>query len=279
MKTRSERRCGPEYRLSIGRIVLETGEIGRTAQPRPELSLIMDIGDIGVMFGDLVAFARNIRVQIRTRSLSSQHEIQAVLDHKVQALAKALASFHPAKEDRLKASKLNADFVACKKDCAQLRDELERYRPERREEEGEEEKSASVQLLPVQAYSLESKSAAIQAVAKDLVAIRSLIQDTASMIDSQGTDLTHIEAASERTVEDTGKAGLELQEAAKLQNKRWSWYIAGGLGTVGGLLGLIAGPVGVPIGAALGGSAGAALGKAIEKHENETVSEIKFDTK
>lgn len=243
----------------------------------------MDIADIGVMFADLVAFSRSIRVQIRSRTLANQHEIQAVLDHKVQSLAKALASFHPAKEDRLKASKLNADFVACKKDCAQLRDELERYRPERKEEEpacnGEEEKSPVV-LLPVQAYSpLESKSAAIQAVAKDLVAIRTLLQDTASMIESQGTDLTHIEAASEKTVDNTGKAGLELQEAAKLQNKRWSWYIAGGLGTVGGLLGLIAGPVGVPIGAALGGSAGAALGKAIEKHENETIDEIKFDTK
>ncbi len=247
----------------------------------------MDIGDIGVMFSDLVAFSRNIRGQLRSHMLSNQHEIQAVLDHKVQSLSKALASFHPAKEDRLKANKLNSDFVACRKDCAQLREELERYNPGKAAEEGKSDEkddtssAAKVQLLPVQAYDspLESKAEAIQAVAKDLIAMRSLMQDTASLMAAQGTDLEHIEVASEKTAEDTGKAGEELVEAAKLQNKRWSWYMAGGLGTVGGLLGLIAGPLGAPIGAALGGSAGAALGKAIENHENATVSEIKFETK
>ena len=245
----------------------------------------MDIGDIGVMFSDLVAFSRNIRGQLRSHVLSNQHEIQAVLDHKVQSLSKALASFHPAKEDRLKANKLNSDFVACRKDCAQLREELERYNPGKAAEEGKSEEDTSstgkVELLPVQAYDspLESKAETIQAVAKDLIAMRSLMQDTASLMAAQGIDLEHIEVASEKTVEDTGKAGQELVEAAKLQNKRWSWYMAGGLGTVGGLLGLIAGPLGAPIGAALGGSAGAALGKAIENHENKTVSEIKFETK
>ena len=243
----------------------------------------MDLSDIGVMFSDLVSFVRTTRLQLRSHTLQNPQETKAVLDHKVQSLARELAALQTTKEDKLKVTKLNTDFTACKKDCSALRSDLDRYRCERIEPEEEklpENVTPSREFLPVEAYKpTQTRAESIQAVARDLVAIQSLMRETASLVETQGTDLVSIETHTDKTVVETGKAGDELKGAAKINNKKWTWYMASGLGTVGGLLGLIAGPVGVPIGAAIGGSAGAALGKAIENHENEGLDEIHFETK